>query len=444
MKYFKIFNTEEEYLEYAASFDFLTPNVSTLRDCTHTWITAEQHSFAEDYFTVESLEDNNTITMTRTTGGGDIASYFVDVSTDDGETWETVEIPFIQQVNDIVTLNTGEKALFKFSSGGRLCRDAQSCMFIGSDQDFKVYGNVMSLSRTDFTGNTTAWDNEFVNLFSGSTHLVSAENLIIPSTSTDFHCYCNMFKGCTSLEYPPSIYATNMSTGACEYMFSGCTSLLKVPSMRTTEFSGHVAYRGMFEGCTSLTTVPSDYLSVMSIAGQEYESMFKGCTSLTTAPELPATTFRSGGCYKSMFSGCTSLTTAPELPATTLTDGCYRDMFSDCTALTTVPSTLPATTMADNCYRSMFCRCTSLTAAPELHASTMAVSCCQYMFGECTSLITAPSTISATTMASGCCSHMFDKCTSLIATHNLLMNIIKVVTLEELKIMRLKEIYHHC
>ena len=372
------------------------------------------YDYSQDYFTVESLEDNNTITFTRLAGGGDIASYFVDVSTDDGETWETVEIPFIEQTNDIVTLNTGEKALFRYSSGGRLCRDLQSCMLIGSDQDFKVYGNVMSLSRTDFTGNTKAWDDEFVNLFSGSTHLVSAENLIIPSTSTDFHCYCNMFKGCTSLVYPPSIYATNMSTGACEYMFSGCTSLLKVPSMRTTEFSGHLAYRGMFEGCTSLTTVPSNYLPVMSIAGQGYDSMFKGCTSLTTAPELPATTF-SGGCYRSMFSGCTSLTTAPELPATALTDSCYRDMFSDCTALTTVPSTLPATTMANNCYRGMFCRCTSLTAVPTnyLPATTLADYCYQYMFGECASLTTPPSNLPALSIPTEAYRNMFNNCSSL-------------------------------
>lgn len=414
MKYFKIFNMEEEYLEYASSIDFLTPNVSTLRDCTNTWITAEQHRYIEDYFTVESLEDNNTITFTRLASGGDIASYFVDVSTDDGETWETVEIPFIEQTNDIVTLNTGEKALFKYSSGGRLCRDTQSCMLIGSDQDFKVYGNVMSLSRTDFTGNTTAWDNEFVNLFSDSTHLVSAENLIIPSTSTDYHCYLNMFKGCTSLVYPPSIYATNMTTGACEYMFSGCTSLLEVPSMRVTEFSGHVAFRGMFEGCTSLTTVPSDYLSVTSIDGQEYERMFNGCTSLRTAPELPATTFSGGGCYYKMFSGCTSLVTPPStLPATTLTNECYRDMFSDCTSLTTAP-TISATTLANGCCRSMFCRCTSLTVAPELPASTMADDCYKYMFGECSSLITAPSKLPATTLANSCYASMFQGCSSAL------------------------------
>lgn len=414
MKYFKIFNTEAEYLEYAASFDFLTPNVSTLRDCTHTWITAEQHRYIEDYFTVESLEDNNTITFTRTTGGGDIASYFVDVSTDDGETWETVEIPFIQQVNDIVTLNTGEKALFKFSSGGRLCRDAQSCMFIGSDQDFKVYGNVMSLSRTDFTGNTTAWDNEFVNLFSGSTHLVSAENLIIPSTSTDFHCYCNMFKGCTSLEYPPSIYATNMSTGACEYMFSGCTSLLKVPSMRTTEFSGHVAYRGMFEGCTSLTTVPLNYLPVTSVTAQEYESMFNGCTSLRTAPELPAATFRGRGCYYKMFSGCTSLVTPPStLPSTTLTNECYKNMFSDCTSLTTVPA-ISATTLASECYRGMFDGCTSLTTAPNdyLPVTTLSSMCYRAMFANCSNLESSPE-LPATTLADGCYRAMFANCSLL-------------------------------
>lgn len=38
MKYFKVFNTESEYHAYVQGDDFIAPNVSTLYDCTKTWI----------------------------------------------------------------------------------------------------------------------------------------------------------------------------------------------------------------------------------------------------------------------------------------------------------------------------------------------------------------------------------------------------------------------
>ena len=38
MKYFKVFNTENEYLEYISSDKFIAPNISTLYDSTKTWI----------------------------------------------------------------------------------------------------------------------------------------------------------------------------------------------------------------------------------------------------------------------------------------------------------------------------------------------------------------------------------------------------------------------
>ena len=51
MKYFKVFNTENEYLEYISSEGCITPYVITLSDSTKTWITAEIHDYSKDYFT---------------------------------------------------------------------------------------------------------------------------------------------------------------------------------------------------------------------------------------------------------------------------------------------------------------------------------------------------------------------------------------------------------
>ena len=384
MKYFKVFNNESEYTAYIASEDCVLPNVSTLRDSTNTWINPITRDYSKEYFTIESLEDDNTITLTRYSIGGDMGTYVLSVSTDDGSTWTEVTVPQDDQAYTLATLDRGEKALFKYVSG-TLTLDVNSRGAIGSDGRFNVYGNAMSLRTVDFTGDTST--KITCRLFKGS-KVVSARNLVLPSASMGNYGYHAMFCDCTYLTDAPALPATTLA-GEC--------------------------YSSMFENCPSLTAAPE--LPAMSLADKCYTYMFKGCTSLVATPNLPATTMPNGSCYKGMFSGCTSLTTVPSsLPATIVPSGCYQDMFSDCTSLTTVPSDfLPATTVNSDGYRSMFCR-TSLTVAPNLPATTLGGSCYRYMFGECKSLTTAPATLPALTAVGQAYYSMFYLCTSLTVT----------------------------
>ena len=117
---------------------------------------------------------------------------------------------------------------------------------------------------------------QFTSLF-GGTNVVSAGDLILPSTRLKYYCYGYMFGSCKSLTIPPKLPATILA--------SNC-----------------------------------------------YMDMFSGCNSLLIAPELPATTLYDG-CYESMFSGCYSLTTAPELKAARIADGAYKNMFYGCSRL---------------------------------------------------------------------------------------------------------------
>ena len=167
--------------------------------------------------------------------------------------------------------NAGDEIRVKGTEGGNK-------LFSEETNSFVVYGNSMSLIYgDDFVGKTDLNGKTFTNMFSGSTGLLNAENLILPATTLSNGCYGGMFRKCTSLTKAPSLPATTLVNNCYEYMF-------------------------------------------------------QDCTSLTTAPTLPATTL-STYCYRLMFRNCTSLTKAPELLAATLVNNCYYGMFNGCSKL---------------------------------------------------------------------------------------------------------------
>lgn len=277
--------------------------------------------------------------------------YNIYYSIDGGETWvRDYQTPLVERGNEVLLKAYADTTDYSDRVGR-----------ISSTGRYFVYGNAMSLCfGDDFSGKTESVGiREFNGLFSGSTNLVSAKYMVLPSRTLVYDlengCYANMFAGCTSLEEAPELPATTLADYCYQNMFSGCTSLTTTPSLPAT-IAARYCYQRMFYGCTNLTTV-SDLLRV---GYHSCDSMFAGCTSITQAPELPATAL-AGGCYISMFSGCTSLVNAPELPATTLKIDCYAGMFKGCTSLTTAPS-LSAETLPRQCYAEMFSGCTNLNS----------------------------------------------------------------------------------
>ena len=316
-------------------------------------------SYIGEYLTIESLEDNNDITITNI----NIVDHY---SLDHGLTWEPLN------EGDIIAIETGETIAFKGHNN-----ENQNTTFYTATKEHKVYGNVMSTVYEDFL-NTKAIYLKY--LFNGCTTLIDAGNLILSNKLSD-DCYRCMFQNCTSLTTAPELHATTLAESCYAYMFFGCTSLIDAPELPSITLA-QTCYYGMFRGCTSLTTPPE--LPATVLTRDCYSYMFLDCTSLVTTPELPATTLALY-CYSHMFQGCTNLETCSELPITTLEAGCYSYMFIRCTSLTTAPE-LPATTLAESCYTSMFQGCTSLTTAPELPATTLAESCYECMFRDCTNL----------------------------------------------------------
>ena len=283
--------------------------------------------YSQEYLTIESLADNNTITWTFT-GSTPMQNYIY--WSKNGTSWTSAIASTSATPVSLATLNKGEKMYLK-GENVTYASSKSNYSHFNSDYEFNVSGNIMSLIYGDnFIGQTTLSSAyNFVHIFNSS-KVVNASNLILPATTLTNYCYDNMFNGCTSLATAPVLPATTLKLSCYGYMFNGCTSLATAPVLPATTLENYC-----------------------------YEHMFQNCTSLIAAPVLPATTLTSN-CYNGMFRGCTSFVAAPELPATTLANYCYSNMFQNCTSLTAAP-VLPATTLTKSCYSSMFYKCTSLS-----------------------------------------------------------------------------------
>ena len=393
-------NTYESEADYQNDNSKNFPNVSYIVENVN--VLFEVIRYEQQYFAIESLEDDNAIMFKLSSDSGSpsaSSAKTISVSTDDGGTW--TDYTSTADGTTIATLNMGQKVLIRGNNNtyvGSGFRRGFSC-FTASKQ-IDVNGNIMSLIYGDnfkeqysFPGGTNY---NFQNIFN-SAPIVSAENLILPATTLAKSCYENMFEGCTSLTTAPKLPATTLAKSCYENMFYGTNVL---PDCTNIDFTSKAVLDsggliGLFAG-TKVTDSDLDrllpkntngkyYLPATTLANYCYADMFRDCTNLVTAPDLPATTL-ANGCYENMFYGCRNLVTAPDLPATTLANYCYHSMFYGCTSMTSAPSLLPATTLADNCYQSMFQRCTSLTTAPTLPAKTLASDCYWDMFAGCTSL----------------------------------------------------------
>lgn len=121
---------------------------------------------------------------------------------------------------------------------------------ISSTGQFNVAGNILSLASEDYTSVTTG---TFVGIFKNAENLVSAANLVLPTT-LQANCFKAMFSGCTSLTTPPTLSATTLAANCYEAMFQNCTSLTSSPTLPAETLVDN-CYKQMFSGCTKLNYV---------------------------------------------------------------------------------------------------------------------------------------------------------------------------------------------
>jgi hypothetical protein len=134
------------------------------------------------------------------------------------------------------------------------------CYFRGS-QNYEVEGNLVSLLYSDgisyeITGGTF----HFAQLFSGDTNLISAENLIIRSSTLFTSSFNGTFRGCINLQKAPDLSApTVLGNESYSSMFQNCYSLSQPPAVLSATTAQLTTYRRMFfmeNGSTAMTTSP--------------------------------------------------------------------------------------------------------------------------------------------------------------------------------------------
>ena len=286
------------------------------------WPLTSPSEYADQYFTIESLSDNNEITIYWDTRGMTMynsrhvwCTYYSDHD-DDPSYWTDISTSYDYNFPFKITLNKGQ--ILRFKGNEKIWDRERNVIYdqwdtgipefkLNSSNIVKIYGNLATFVEGKPIVKLCKQGVSFREFF-GGLRVVDAANLYIDMLLSKSTFY-RAFAGCTSLIYAPSIlYPTKMKRSCYESMFAGCTSLIYPPALPST-----------------------------ILADECYDSMFSGCTSLKFGPELPATTL-AYWCYFRMFSGCTSLTTAPILTLTK-NEGygyCYANMFKGCTSLNNI------------------------------------------------------------------------------------------------------------
>ena len=213
----------------------------------------------DTYLTVESLEDNNNIIFKRTNGAYDLQRTIY-VSTDNGTNWTSKSSGY-STPTVLATLNTGDKLLIKGTN--KRYGNVGNGNVISSTNKINVYGNIMSLIYgDDFIGKTEMDGWTFVKMFSQNPYLISAENLVLPSTTLNIYCYSSMFWNCTGLVKAPQLPATTLAENCYLGMFKGCISLDNIKCLATdisasnctSNWVDGVASTGTFVKAASMTS----------------------------------------------------------------------------------------------------------------------------------------------------------------------------------------------
>ena len=282
------------------------------------------HDYSQDYFTIESLEDDNIISAQNVNCNQLPTIYY---STDNGQTWNNVTQTKMSTQN-LATLNTGQKVIIKSTISKLATAYNQYNKFSGS-KNFKVYGNVMSLlngdnflSNSEFASGTTY---NLCGLFYGTTTIVDASNLILPATTLYQSSYNEMFRGCTNLVNGPKLLpALDVPKDGYSSMFEGCVSLIEGPEIMATTVSGTTALNRMFcmnrssKVTAAMTKSPILRITNPSAYSNAYQQLFCGNGNLTEVTILAQGTNLS---FANWLANTNAGGVIKKLQATTFTSG---------------------------------------------------------------------------------------------------------------------------
>ena len=222
---------------------------SNYNDATTSYsLGVTEKNYANEYFTIESLEDGNAIVW-KCAGTGNSIIYW----SSDKASWAVVT-PSTSGTT-ITTINKEQKIYIR-RTGDAVASSGSNYCYFSTSKKYVVSGNIMSLIKGDSFANTNLTSSNsyaFAYLFYNSSSLISAEHLVLPN-STCSHCYYYMFRSCTGLSVAPKMPATTLSESCYYGTYYGCSSLITAPKLPATTLTRNCcAY--MFSNCSQLSYI---------------------------------------------------------------------------------------------------------------------------------------------------------------------------------------------
>ena len=276
-EHLKLFQEHSEYQDFASGGTMVKPNVSYCIEQNEVHYNPIEPNYKMEYFTIVSLEDNNTIKWLaidpRVAGYDEETEEpyniydTINYSLDNGNTWISFTPTDEMKETTMAVLQKGEKIKL-FGNNPNYMMDTEACAYgvPYSDKTVNVQGNIMSLIYGhEFIGKTAFQDkNEtFAGFFSPSgdyqrdgrsLKVVNAKNLILPATTLKNGCYRKMFAGSETLLTAPKLPATELASSCYQQMFAGCEGLTTAPVL-PAETLVYGCYSQMFYLCVNLNSV---------------------------------------------------------------------------------------------------------------------------------------------------------------------------------------------
>ncbi|MBO4507573.1 MAG: leucine-rich repeat protein [Spirochaetaceae bacterium] len=206
-----------------------------------SWTT---HTLPTTPLTLEAVYADTTVTFTNKAAGS--VTYII-------KGGATGEISSGQEKS--ITLSAHQKVSFYGDNAKYGASSSSDSSNIGCDEECYVYGNIMSLIKSEGFENerTLTAPYTFACLFYDNANIKNkpGTEMLLPATTLAYYCYGSMFRSCTSLSSAPELPATNLAESCYISMFQGCASLTIAPELPATTLAAH-CYKRMFETCSGL------------------------------------------------------------------------------------------------------------------------------------------------------------------------------------------------
>lgn len=212
---------------------------------TENCIFNPEHDYSMDYLTLKVISGGTINWNSIGSGSAKAIQYSVN-----GGQWESITASTTSSIN----VSDGDMVRFKGTNTSYARDNANYSGFEGGTATFDVEGNIMSLVYGEnFVGQTALTGTyNFCSLFKLS-NVISAENLVLPSTIMTDCCYRAMFANSPSLTVAPALPANTLAYGCYRFMFQQC-SIATAPDLLAPVLVGE-CYYGMFSECTNLNHI---------------------------------------------------------------------------------------------------------------------------------------------------------------------------------------------